>query len=79
MLFPGLEAERPVAYWRPYDGLRHGMSADEIPKPGQQRQTLCGERIDIIDASEIDWLAPTCEQCWQVAVTLRNARVRGSP
>lgn len=73
MLFPGLEAEKPVAYWRPCGGLRHGMAATEVPRPGQERRTLCGELLNIVDASEIDWLAPTCETCWTAAIALRDA------
>ncbi|MFC7342562.1 zinc finger protein [Saccharopolyspora griseoalba] len=72
MLFPGLEPERPVVHWRPLGGLRHGVAATELPRTGQERRTLCGELLNIVDASELDWLAPTCESCWTAALAPRD-------
>lgn len=69
-----LRSEGPVAYWRPVEGARHGMSATEQPHPGQERDALCGKRITIVKASDVDWLVPTCPDCWSRAQSLRDAR-----
>lgn len=71
-LFP--RSHGPVAYWRPFEGLRHGMTATELPRCGQERDALCGKRITITAASVVDWLAPTCLDCWNLAKRLRDAR-----
>jgi hypothetical protein len=73
VLFPGLEPQRPVAYWRPFEGSRHGLEPDELPLPGQERPTLCGRTISIGRATEVEWLAPTCETCWTEAKARRDA------
>lgn len=74
MLYPNLEPQRPVAYWRPVDGVRHGLEPDEQPFPGQERSTLCGLTVSVVRVTEVDWLAPTCERCWGEATARRDAR-----
>lgn len=78
MLYPNLEPERPVAYWRPVAGVRHGVEPDGPPFPGQERATLCGSRVQLGRVGDVDWLAPTCEDCWAEAVARRDARARRS-
>jgi hypothetical protein len=64
------QRQRVIAYWRPFDGVRHGLYPDDAPYPGQQRETLCGMTLTVGIPSEVEWLAPTCEPCWD------NARAR---
>lgn len=64
----------PVAYWRPVDGVRHGMFAEERPYPGQVRRMLCGTSVTITKPRDEDWLAPTCASCWAAAKRLRDVR-----
>ncbi|MGW1682116.1 zinc finger protein [Saccharopolyspora sp. NPDC002376] len=78
MLYPNLEPQRPVAYWRPVDGVRHGLEPDEPPFPGQERATLCGLRIGVVRVTDVDWLAPTCETCWSEATARRDAQAAQS-
>ncbi|MEU6264329.1 zinc finger protein [Saccharopolyspora shandongensis] len=68
-----LDPQRPVAYWRPFEGSRHGLEPDEPPVPGQERSTLCGRTIGIVRPTEVEWLAPTCESCWSEAKARRDA------
>ena len=64
----------PVAYWRPFEGERHGMAATRLPRLGQEREALCGRLITIVDPSVVDWLAPTCSECWGRATRIRDKR-----
>lgn len=64
----------PVAFWRPVGGLRHGLSPVEVPRPGQERTTLCGETVTIVEVSEVEWFAPTCDDCWGWATSQRDGR-----
>ncbi|WP_460958302.1 zinc finger protein [Parasphingorhabdus pacifica] len=63
----------PIAFWRPVEGARHGMSGERLPRPGQERDALCGKRITITEPSVVDWLAPTCAECWTQAKKLRDS------
>ena len=54
----------PVVYWRPFDGSRHALSPNPPPRDGQTRETLCGVTTTLAEPSELDWLDPTCPQCW---------------
>lgn len=63
-----------VAYWNPINGTRHGLFPDALPQPGQQRQTLCGLDVVLGDPSTVDWLSPTCPDCWAKALSRRAAR-----
>ncbi|MBB5154201.1 hypothetical protein BJ970_001735 [Saccharopolyspora phatthalungensis] len=65
-----------VAYWRPVDGVRHGLSPVEPPYPGQERETLCGTAVAIVKTSAVDWFAPTCMACWDEARARRDAAAR---
>ncbi|NYH80353.1 hypothetical protein FHR84_003710 [Actinopolyspora biskrensis] len=58
----------PVVWWNPVAGLRHAFSRELRPRPGQERDTLCGQWVTLIDPSELDWLLPTCDICMSVAV-----------
>ncbi|RKT83949.1 zinc-finger [Saccharopolyspora antimicrobica] len=62
-----------VAYWRPVDGVRHGLLPTEPPYPGQERETLCGTTVSIVKPTDLDWLAPTCGPCWDEARSRRDA------
>ncbi|MDA3647769.1 hypothetical protein OU416_27175 [Saccharopolyspora indica] len=65
-----------IAYWRPAEGLRHGLEPDAPPQAGQERNTLCERSITIGSPNELDWLAPTCETCWAEACSRRDAAAR---
>ncbi|WP_165968117.1 zinc finger protein [Saccharopolyspora elongata] len=65
-----------VAYWRPFDGIRHGLYPDQPPQPGQCRETLCGMTLTVGTPTEVEWLAPTCESCWNEARSRRDAQAR---
>ncbi|MGI8308910.1 zinc finger protein [Saccharopolyspora hattusasensis] len=65
-----------VAYWRPVDGVRHGLSPVELPYPGQERETLCGTTVTVVKTTAIDWLSPTCAACWDEARARRDAAAR---
>lgn len=75
MEFPRFDRQGPVAYWRPYEGTRHAMEPSEPPRPGHDRETLCGDAISVVEPTVVDWLAPTCAECWRRALRLRDARV----
>ena len=66
----------PVAYWHPFEGVRHGLPATRRPVPGQERETLCGVTISVAERTEVEWLAPTCTACWVLAVGLRDAAAK---
>ncbi|WP_372495380.1 zinc finger protein [Saccharopolyspora soli] len=74
----GLVSPGPVVYWRPHGGQRHALWPMELPRAGQERETVCGDTITLIEPSEVDWLDPTCEFCMTRARELRDARERGS-
>ena len=59
----GLFWQGPVVWWNPVDGWRHAFAPDRKPQPEQERVTLCGQAVVLIDPSELDWLAPTCDVC----------------
>ncbi|MBA8825775.1 hypothetical protein FHX42_003141 [Saccharopolyspora lacisalsi] len=44
-------------------GWRHAFSPEAKPRPEQERVTLCGQAVVLIDPSELDWLMPTCDTC----------------
>ncbi|MGW1677039.1 zinc finger protein [Saccharopolyspora sp. NPDC002376] len=67
-----------IAYWRPASGLRHGLEPDELPRSGQERDTLCGLSITVGSPTERDWLDPTCETCWNEARSRRDAASGGA-
>lgn len=69
-------ASGPVAYWRPFEGVRHALEPTEPPQVGQQRQALCGDSITVTAASDVAWLAPTCDFCWAEATSRRDAQHR---
>ncbi|ASU80706.1 hypothetical protein CDG81_00595 [Actinopolyspora erythraea] len=58
----------PVVWWNPVGGFRHAFSREVRPRPQQQRDTLCGQRVTLIDPSEVDWLVPTCDICMSTAI-----------
>ena len=62
-----------VAYWRPAGGERHALEPTQAPREGQERVTLCGETITVVEASDVAWLSPTCDFCWAEA-TSRSRR-----
>ncbi len=72
----GFQSEGPVAYWHPFQGVRHGMAATRLPAVGQERETLCGTTISVEERSEVEWLAPTCTKCWIEAIALRDEAAR---
>ncbi|GAB3549139.1 hypothetical protein J2S53_004147 [Actinopolyspora lacussalsi] len=57
----------PVVWWQPVAGWRHALSPELRPRPGQRRTTLCGEDVELIDPTEVDWLMPTCDTCMSLA------------
>ncbi len=59
----GLFWQGPVVWWNPVGGWRHAFAPDMKPRPGQERVTVCGQAVVLIDPSELDWLAPTCDAC----------------
>lgn len=65
-----------IAYWRPFGGFRHGLYPDAPPHPGQQRETLCGLNLTVGNPTEVEWLSPTCESCWDEARSRRDAAAR---
>ncbi|GAA4620256.1 zinc finger protein [Saccharopolyspora hordei] len=67
-----------IAYWRPAEGFRHGLEPDRPPHPGQARNTLCGLTITVGAPTELDWLAPTCSDCWDEARSRRDAADGGA-
>jgi hypothetical protein len=40
------------------------------------RDTFCGKTIEVVEPSEVDWLAPTCAICWAEAKARRDAGMR---
>ncbi|GAA2338828.1 hypothetical protein GCM10009854_13960 [Saccharopolyspora halophila] len=72
-MFEYFGARQVVAYWRPCGGFRHALPPDEPPRPGRERETLCGLSVEIGCPTEIDWLSPTCEPCWTAAIDRRDA------
>ncbi|NYH80820.1 hypothetical protein FHR84_004188 [Actinopolyspora biskrensis] len=64
----GFEWPGPVVWWNPVDGFRHAFDAGQRTRPGQNRETLCGSNVVLIDPSELDWLLPTCDICMSAAV-----------
>ncbi|MCI2419040.1 hypothetical protein MOQ72_16470 [Saccharopolyspora sp. K220] len=75
-MFGFLQQQVVVAYWRPFDGVRHGLHPDQPPYPGQERETLCGLTMTVGIPTEVEWLAPTCEPCWDDARFRRDAASR---
>ena len=69
----GFGGNGPVAYWNPVDGTRHGLFPDVRPHPGQQRETLCGLSVTLGDPTPVEWLSPTCDDCWTEAKARRDA------
>lgn len=69
-----LSWEGPVVWWHPVDGWRHALSPELRPRPGQERATVCGEAVTLAEASDVDWLAPTCDTCMAEARARGNAR-----
>lgn len=65
----------PVVYWHPFNGERHALWPVSPPEPDQERDTVCGLRTVIERATELEWLAPTCHECWAKARALRDARI----
>ncbi|WP_372495396.1 hypothetical protein [Saccharopolyspora soli] len=49
------------------------MAPTGPPIPGQERETFCGLTISVVIATEVQWLAPTCETCWAEAKARRDA------
>ncbi|MDR7301784.1 zinc finger protein [Haloactinomyces albus] len=74
MLSEGLQWEGPVVWWQPVVGQRHALSPEVRPKPGQERDTGCGQSVTLIDPSDVDWLMPTCDDCVARAVELGEQR-----
>ena len=74
MRVPRLDRQGPVVYWRPWEGLRHALDPSEPPQPGQQRTGLCGTAVEVREADAVEWLAPTCTDCWTHARELRDSR-----
>ncbi|MDR7301951.1 zinc finger protein [Haloactinomyces albus] len=74
-MYGGVEWEGPVVWWQPVEGQRHAFSPDRRPRPGQERDTVCGEQVTLVELAEVDWLAPTCDVCMAEACTRRDARV----
>lgn len=72
----GLSWQGPVAWWQPVAGWRHALPPDQRPRPGQERETLCGEQVTLIDPSDVDWLLPTCATCMATAIELGEQRRR---
>ncbi len=72
----GLTWRGPVVWWQPVAGWRHALSPDQRPRPGQERQTVCGEQVTLIEPSDVDWLLPTCDTCMAAAVELGEQRRR---
>lgn len=65
----------PVVYSRPFAGQRHALDPLLRPREGQVRESLCGVTATIGDPGKIEWLAPTCPECWSRALERRDARV----
>lgn len=73
-VFGYAEWEGPVVWWQPTRGERHAFPPDRRPRPGQERETVCGEQVTLVELAEVDWLAPTCDACMAEARTRRDAR-----
>ncbi|MDR7301869.1 zinc finger protein [Haloactinomyces albus] len=65
----------PVVWWQPVLGERHALSPEERPRPGQTRDTVCGLSVTLQAPSDVDWLLPTCDECWAQAVARRDDQV----
>lgn len=71
---PSFQRQGPVVYWRPLKGERHALPPTHVPRPGEERETLCGLNVTTTDPSDVDWLDPTCGHCMARATALRDAR-----
>ncbi len=70
----GFYSQGPVVYWHPFGGERHALWPTSPPQHGQVRDTVCGRNTTIAQASDVDWLAPTCVECLTKARAMRDAR-----
>lgn len=74
VLSGGLSWKGPVVWWQPVAGWRHALPPDRRPHPGEERETVCGESVTLIDPSDVDWLLPTCDTCMARAMELVEQR-----
>jgi hypothetical protein len=65
-------------WWLPVQGLRHAIHSQGKTAPtGALLHTLCGYSIPRPNPpSDLEWLAKTCESCWEETCILVGLRVR---
>lgn len=62
--------------WVPADGARHATADVRLAgayTPGDEIDSLCGNRVTVAEPTDIAWLWPTCTDCYSEARALVDA------